>query len=59
MTFCADWHRTRTWLAQRGARDNFNNLLGYHVAAYDAMIVAQKVITSGASSTIGCSRCSS
>jgi len=43
MTFCADWHRTRTWLRQRGARDNFNNLLGYHVAAYDAMIVAQNV----------------
>jgi nitroreductase len=41
MTFCADWHRTRTWLRQRGARDNFDNLLGYHVAAYDAMIVAQ------------------
>ena len=43
MTFCADWYRTRTWLRQRGARDNFNNLLGYHVAAYDAMIVAQNV----------------
>jgi nitroreductase len=41
MTFCADWHRTRTWLRLRGARDNFNNFLGYHVAAYDAMIVAQ------------------
>jgi nitroreductase len=41
ITFCADWHRTRTWLAMRGARDNFNNLLGYHVAAFDAMIVAQ------------------
>jgi nitroreductase len=43
MTFCADWFRTRTWLAQRHARDNFNNFLGYHVAAYDAMIVAQNV----------------
>ena len=43
MTICADWHRTRTWLRQRGARDNFNNLLGYHVAAYDAMIVAQNI----------------
>jgi len=31
----------RTWLRRHGARDNFNNLLGYHVAAYDAMIVAQ------------------
>jgi nitroreductase len=41
VTFCADWFRTRSWLRRRGARDNFNNLLGYHVAAFDAMIVAQ------------------
>ncbi len=41
VTFCADWFRTREWLHKRGARDNFNNLLGYHVAAFDAMIVAQ------------------
>jgi nitroreductase len=43
MTFCADWYRTRQWLKARGARDNFNNFLGYHVAAFDAMIVAQNV----------------
>lgn len=43
LTFCADWFRTREWLRLRGARDNFNNLLGYHVAAFDAMIVAQNV----------------
>ncbi|MCB8933762.1 MAG: nitroreductase family protein [Chthonomonadaceae bacterium] len=43
MTFCADWWRTREWLRLRGARDNFNNLLGYHVGAYDAMILAQSV----------------
>ncbi|MDR3690932.1 MAG: nitroreductase family protein [Fimbriimonas sp.] len=43
ITFCADWFRTREWLRVRGARDNFNNLVGYHVAAYDAMIVAQNV----------------
>jgi nitroreductase len=43
VTFCADWYRTREWLRKRGARDNFNNLLGYHVAAFDAMIVAQNV----------------
>jgi len=43
VTFCADWFRTRQWLARRGARDNFNNLIGYHVAAFDAMIVAQNV----------------
>ncbi len=43
LTFCADWFRTRQWLRLRGARDNFNNLLGYHVAAFDAIIVAQNV----------------
>ena len=43
VTFCADWFRTRQWLRLRGARDNFNNLLGYHVAAFDAIIVAQNV----------------
>ena len=43
VTFCADWFRTRTWLRRRGARDNFNNLLGYHVAAVDAVILAQNV----------------
>jgi nitroreductase len=43
ITFCADWHRTREWLRRRGARDNFDNLIGWHVAAFDAMIVAQNV----------------
>jgi nitroreductase len=43
MTFCADWHRSRQWFAARGARDNFNNLIGYHVGAFDAMILAQNV----------------
>lgn len=43
VTFCADWHRTREWLRQRGARGNFDNLIGWHVAAFDAIIVAQNV----------------
>lgn len=43
ITFCADWYRTREWLAARGARDNFDNLIGYHVAAFDAIIAAQNV----------------
>lgn len=41
LTFCADSHRTRQWLAQRGARLNFGNFLSYHVAAFHAIIVAQ------------------
>jgi nitroreductase len=43
LTFCADWYRTRQWLKLRGARDNFNNLLGYHVAAFDAILLSQSV----------------
>jgi nitroreductase len=43
ITFCADWFRTREWLRARDARDNFNNLVGYHVATHDAMIIAQNV----------------
>lgn len=43
VTLCADWWRTRQWLAARGARDNFNNLIGYHVAAFDAIIIAQNL----------------
>lgn len=41
LTFCADSHRTRAWLALRGARPGFGDLLSWHVAAFDAMIVAQ------------------
>jgi len=43
ITFCADWYRTRLWLRRRGARDNFGNLIGWHVASFDAMILAQSV----------------
>jgi nitroreductase len=43
ITFVADCYRTRRWLARGQARDNFNNLLGYHIALCDTMIVAQNV----------------
>ncbi len=43
VTFCADVHRTRRWLKLRDARDNFNNLQGFIVAAFDAIILAQSV----------------
>jgi nitroreductase len=41
LTFCADTHRTRAWLAQRGARLGFGDFKSYHVAAFDAVILAQ------------------
>jgi len=43
ITFCADTFRTRRWLEVRQARDNFNNLQGFVVAAFDAIILAQSV----------------
>jgi nitroreductase len=43
LTFCADTFRTRQWLSQRGARLNFGNLLSYHVASFDAIILSQTV----------------
>ncbi len=43
ITFCADWYRTRQWLKLREARDNFDNFLGYQVAANDAMLISQSV----------------
>ena len=41
LTFCADSFRTRQWLAQRGARLGFADFISWHVAAFDAIILAQ------------------
>jgi nitroreductase len=41
LTFCADTHRTRAWLAARNARLGFADLISWHVAAFDALILAQ------------------
>ena len=41
LTFCADSHRTRQWLAQRQARPGFADFISWHVAGYDAIILAQ------------------
>ena len=41
LTFCADTFRTRSWLAQRQARLGFGDFISWHVAAFDAIILAQ------------------
>jgi nitroreductase len=41
LTFCADSFRTREWLALRGARPGFADLVSWHTAAFDAMILSQ------------------
>ena len=41
LTFCADTFRTRQWLALRRARPGFADLVSWHTAAFDALILAQ------------------
>lgn len=41
LTFCADTHRTRAWLALRGARLGFGDLVSWTTSAFDAMILSQ------------------
>ena len=41
LTFCADTFRTREWLAQRDARVGFGDFISWHVASFDAIILAQ------------------
>lgn len=41
LTFCADSHRTRQWLAQRDARPGFADFISWHVSSFDAIILAQ------------------
>jgi nitroreductase len=41
LTFCADSFRTREWLALRQARPGFADLISWHVAGFDAIILAQ------------------
>lgn len=41
LSFCADTYRTRRWLAQRDARLGFADFRSWHVAAFDAIILAQ------------------
>ena len=43
LTFCADFHRMRRWLAVRDAPDNFDNFMSFMIAAIDATLVSQNV----------------
>jgi nitroreductase len=53
LTFCADSFRTREWLALRGARPGFADFMSWHVAGFDAMILAQTVALACESQGLG------
>ncbi len=53
LTFCADFHRMRLWLAQSDAQDNFDNFMSFMIAAIDATLVAQNVALAAESKGLG------
>jgi nitroreductase len=54
LTFCADFHRMRRWLRISDAPDDsFNNLMGFMVAAVDAILASQNVALAAESRGLG------
>jgi nitroreductase len=53
LTFCADFRRMRRWVKLRGAKDSFDDLGGYLIAAIDAVIAAQNVALAAESFGLG------
>ena len=53
MTFCADFNRMRHWLRLSDAPDNFDNLMGFLIAAIDAVLVSQNVALAAESKGLG------
>ncbi len=53
LTFCADFHRMRRWLALNEAPDNFDDFMAFMVAAIDATLVSQNVALAAESLGLG------
>lgn len=53
VTFCADFHRMRRWLALSDAPDNFDNLMSFLIATIDATLASQNVALAAESEGLG------
>lgn len=53
LTFCADFHRMRRWLALNNAAENFDNFFSFMVAAIDSVLVSQTVALAAESRGLG------
>ncbi|MBC7711955.1 MAG: nitroreductase family protein [Rhizobacter sp.] len=53
ITFCADFHRMRLWLAESNAPMNFDNLMSFMIGAIDAILVSQNVALAAESEGLG------
>jgi nitroreductase len=53
VTFCADFHRMRRWLALSDAEDGFDDAFSFLVAAIDAVLVSQNVALAAEAEGLG------
>ncbi len=53
LTFCADFNRMRKWLKLNNAPDNFNDFMGFMVAAIDAILVSQNAALAAEAKGLG------
>lgn len=53
LTFCADFHRMRRWLALREAPDNFDNFMSFMIATLDATLASQNAALAAESLGLG------
>lgn len=53
LTFCADFHRMRRWLAVSDAPDNFDNFMSFMIATIDATLVSQNVALAAEAKGLG------
>ncbi|MEA3439296.1 MAG: nitroreductase family protein [Chloroflexota bacterium] len=53
LTFCADFHRMKSWLRLSDAPDNFDNFMSFMIAAIDAILVSQNVALAAESRGLG------
>lgn len=53
ITFCADFHRMRQWLAMNEAPMNFDNFMSFMIGTIDATLVAQNVALAAEAEGLG------
>lgn len=53
LTFCADFHRMKRWLALREAPENFDNFMSFMIAAIDAVLASQNAALAAEAEGLG------
>ena len=53
LTFCADFHRMKSWLRLSEAPDGFDNFMSFMIGAIDAILVSQNVALAAESKGLG------